>query len=183
MAEKRDRVFSSPTGRTPRQGTKRRVLREAGQSAVQHEPRELDLSASGASVRPGSSLAAAPSAATQQPSCWSEETVQHTWRKVCREITKRQDPHLPFFYHTSSLDRFYEGERGSFNLPAVGESKKDRHMKHPQRAELLSSMVAGRATLPTVPSHSIRMTFHSLPIDMPPAPGTHSRSADRTYHL
>ena len=79
MAEKRDRVFSSPTGRTPRRGTKRRALREAGQSAVQHEPRELDLSASGASVRPRSPLATAPSASTQQPSCWSEEETKAHW--------------------------------------------------------------------------------------------------------
>ena len=51
------------------------------------------------------------------------KAVQQTWRKVCAEITKRQDPDLPYFYHTSAHDRFYEGERPSFNQPAKGGSQ------------------------------------------------------------
>ena len=36
------------------------------------------------------------------------KNVQHTWRKACLEMTKRQDPDLPFYYYTSVHDRFYE---------------------------------------------------------------------------
>ena len=35
--------------------------------------------------------------------------VQYEWRKLCTEHMKRLDPDTPFFYYTSSHDRFYEG--------------------------------------------------------------------------
>ena len=58
------------------------------------------------------------------------------------------EPDLPYFYHTSAHDWFYEEERQGFNLPATcGSMGKPRH-KHPHRAELLSGLVSGRATLP-----------------------------------
>ena len=98
------------------------------------------------------------------------------------EITKRQDPDLPYFYHTSAHDRFYEGERPSFNQPAMGGSQGNIREKRPRRAELLSGLVSGRATLPVGASRSIRMTFHNLPIQMPPPPAVQSQSSDHTYH-
>ena len=36
--------------------------------------------------------------------------VKLCWRKVCLEFNKRLNPELPFFYFTSSHDRFHEGE-------------------------------------------------------------------------
>ena len=46
--------------------------------------------------------------------------VQYEWRKLCNEFTKRMDPELPFYYHTSHHDRFYEGPRPSFiNQPSL----------------------------------------------------------------
>ena len=105
--------------------------------------------------------------------------VQHTWRKACAEITKRQDPDLPFFYHTSTHDRFYEGERPSFDQPR--QSGRNPREQRPRRSELLSGFVTGRATLPVAGSRSIRMSFHNLPIEVPPPPGTEPHASDHTY--
>lgn len=105
--------------------------------------------------------------------------VQHAWRKSCAEMTKRLDPHLPFYYYTSSHDRFYEGERPSFDEPGV--SRRNPREQRPRRSELVSTMVSGRATLPVPGSKSIRMQFHNLPIEMPPPPGTEPSTADHNY--
>lgn len=43
-------------------------------------------------------------------------TAKYNWRKVCG------DPDFHFFYHTSSHDRFSEGDRPSFDEPG-----KSRH--------------------------------------------------------
>lgn len=105
--------------------------------------------------------------------------VQHAWRKACVEMTKRLDPNLPYFYHTSSHDRFYEGERPSFDQSAKS-TRNPRHQR-PRRAELLSGMAHGRATLPVAGSRSVRMRFHNLPIEMPPPPDSAPHSSDHTY--
>ena len=43
-------------------------------------------------------------------------TASYNWRKVCLEFSKRLDPDLGFYYHTSSHNRFYGGERPSFDI-------------------------------------------------------------------
>lgn len=56
----------------------------------------------------------------------SDFTLKHVrfeWRKWCVEYTKRMDPNLPFYYYTSSHDRFLEGPRPSFNDPSTTHSK------------------------------------------------------------
>ena len=40
--------------------------------------------------------------------------VQLEWRKACIEMSKHGSHPIPFYYHTSSHDRFYEGDRPSF---------------------------------------------------------------------
>ncbi len=105
--------------------------------------------------------------------------VQQAWRKACAEMTKRLDPTLPYFYHTSSHDRFYEGERPSFDEP--GKSKRNPRHKRPRCMELLSTLAIGRASLPVPGSRSVRMQFHNLPIQMPPPPDSHSHTSDHTY--
>ena len=64
------------------------------------------------------------------------------WRKSCEELIKRMDPDLPYYYHTSTHNRFYEGELPKFDEPAH-RTKKQR----PPRRELLSGSVEGRVTL------------------------------------
>ena len=39
------------------------------------------------------------------------------WRKSCEELIKRMDPDLPYYYHTSTHNRFYEGELPKFDEP------------------------------------------------------------------
>ena len=104
--------------------------------------------------------------------------VQQAWRKACVEMTKRLDPALPYFYHTSSHDRFYEVERPNFDDP--GKSTRNPR-KCPRRIELLSGMASGRATLPVPGSRSVRMQFHNLPVALPPPPGIAPHVADHTY--
>ena len=40
---------------------------------------------------------------------FTTKEVKFGFRKVCAEFTKRLDPDLPFYYHTSSHTRYYEG--------------------------------------------------------------------------
>ena len=44
--------------------------------------------------------------------------AQTTWRKGCIELEKRIADSLPFYYFTSSHDRFYEVNRPSFDKPS-----------------------------------------------------------------
>ena len=39
------------------------------------------------------------------------------WRKACLELSKWLDKDLPFYYHTSTHQRFFEGERPDFSQP------------------------------------------------------------------
>ena len=103
--------------------------------------------------------------------------VQHGWRKASIEMSKRLDPQLPYYYHTSSHDRYYEGERPSFDV----QSKPKSRVVRPRRRELVSTLMSGRASLPVAGSKSVRMQFHNLPVDIPPVPGTEAHISDHTY--
>ena len=91
--------------------------------------------------------------------------AKYTWRKVCIEFSKRLDPDIGFYYLTSSHDRFYEGERPHFD-----EKPRSQRSKRVRRREQPANLVYGRATLPTPGSHSTRMKFHNLPLELPPVP-------------
>ena len=93
------------------------------------------------------------------------------------EMSKRLDPQLPYYYHTSSHDRYYEGERPSFDV----QSKPKSRVVRPRRRELVSTLMSGRASLPVAGSKSVRMQFHNLPVDIPPVPGTEAHISDHTY--
>ena len=88
---------------------------------------------------------------------------RYTWRKACIELDKRLDPNLGFYYFSSSHNRFYEGDRPHFD-EKPSKTKKKRIRKREQPAHLMY----GRATLPETGSRSTRMTFHNLPVQMPP---------------
>jgi len=56
--------------------------------------------------------------------------VQEEWKKICIEFDKRENSSLPFYYFSSSHDRFYEDERPDFNtIPA----KPRQPMRAPRR--------------------------------------------------
>ena len=81
--------------------------------------------------------------------------AKFVWRKVCHEYQKRIDPSLPFYYFTSSHDRFYEGPRPSFNKPP-----KQKKSKRIPRSEQVASLISGRATLPVRGTLTVQPQFH-----------------------
>ena len=104
--------------------------------------------------------------------------AQYTWRKVCVEFAKRLDPDTGFYYFTSSHDRFYEGERPHFD-----EDTTRIKQKRVRRREQPSNLMFGRATLPAPSSHSTRMKFHNLPLELPPVPGAENQHLfEHSYH-
>ena len=106
--------------------------------------------------------------------------VQYEWRKLCTEYTKRMDPELPFFYHTSHHDRFYEGPKPGFDQLAKS-SRNPYHKQVPQK-DRLGMIVSGRATMPTTGSLSTRMKYHNVPVELPPPPNSkHSSIIDHSY--
>lgn len=94
--------------------------------------------------------------------------VKYGFRKVCNEFMKRLDSDLPFYYHTSSHTRFYEGPLIEFDKPKSKEKRKGRHIP---RREQSAAFAPRRATMPVRGSVSTRVKFHNLPIELPPPPG------------
>ena len=80
------------------------------------------------------------------------------------EFSKRMNPSLPYYYHTATHDRFYEGERPNFNIPP----KKKKTTKRARRREQPSAMVGKRVTMAVHQSSSIRAEFHNKPVNLPP---------------
>lgn len=93
---------------------------------------------------------------------------------MCVEFAKRSDPSLPFYYY-SGTDRFYEGNLPGFNEPA----ERPRTLPRAPRREQPGANVGRRVTMAARGSGSIRASFHNVPVDLPPPPGS-SRS-DHTY--
>ena len=104
--------------------------------------------------------------------------ARYNWRKIRIEFSKRLNPGLGFYYHTSEHDWFYEGERPSFDISA---SSKRNPRKRVRQKELLSQLVYGRVSLPTPGARSIRMQYHNVPIDLPPPPTTHNPLLEHSY--
>ena len=96
--------------------------------------------------------------------------AQTTWRKSCIEFAKRLDPNLGFYYHTSSHDRFYEGERPNFDESSKKRSSRNPRHQRVRRIEQPSHLMFGRATFATPGAKSVRTQFHNLPVDLPPPP-------------
>ena len=91
--------------------------------------------------------------------------VFYGWRKVTHEFLKRMDPDLPFYYHTSTHTRFYEGVMPAFDTKP---SKKPREKRIP-RYELLGTN--DRVTMAVRGASSVRTKFHNVPLELPPPPG------------
>ena len=105
--------------------------------------------------------------------------VQFAYRKCCNELCKRLNPQLPFYYHTSSHDRFYEGMRPEFDTEhgtSRHNPRKQRVRRYEQPANIL---ISRRATLPQPGARSTRMSFHNLPTELPPP--QHSISFEHSY--
>ena len=104
--------------------------------------------------------------------------AQYGWRKACIEFGKRLDPELPFYYHTSSHDRFYEGSRPDFDSvqPSHSSKRNPRHQRV-RRREQPGHLATGRATYAVPGERSTRTKFHNVPLELPPPP------MSAQYHL
>jgi len=76
------------------------------------------------------------------------------------------DPDLPFYYHTSTRHRFYEGLLPSFD----SKPKKKKVSKWIPRYELLGANE--RLTIAVRGNNSVRAKFHNVPVELPPPPGS-----------
>ena len=88
------------------------------------------------------------------------------WRKATHEFMKRLDPDLPFYYHTSGNQCFYEG----CLMPHFDKDPGKKKPKRIPRYELLGSN--SRVTVAVRGTPSVRTKFHNAPIQLPPPPGT-----------
>ena len=59
--------------------------------------------------------------------------VKYGFRKEYTEFTKRLDPDLPYYYHTSSHTRYSEGFLPDFSQASKGRKRKSRRL--PQREQ------------------------------------------------
>lgn len=108
---------------------------------------------------------------------FNSKQVQFGIRKVYGEFIKRLDPDLPFYYHTSSHTRFYEGPLPDFNQPSLTKPK----TKRVPRREQPTAFAPRRATMPVRGSLSVRPKFHNLPLELPPPPGQPVHLTDHSY--
>ena len=107
---------------------------------------------------------------------WWENTLR--WKKwssvggikACVEFAKRLDPIPKFYYHTSSHCCFYEGPMPDFSQ-FQWPKQNSRHQRV-RRWEQPLSLMTGRASLVTPSACSIRMTYHNVPLELPPPPGS-----------
>ena len=102
--------------------------------------------------------------------------VQIGWRKICLEFEKRTNPELPFYYYTSRHDRFYEGERPSFDAQPARQKTK--------RLPVVESSVvfrSGRATMPLNRTLNARARFHNPPSSCPPPPDILVHESEHSY--
>jgi len=96
---------------------------------------------------------------------FTTKEVKFGIRKVFAEFVKLVDPDLPFYYHTSTHTRYYEGPLPEFDKP----SKKKRTRRVPRR-EQPAAFGPRCATMPIRGSLSVRPKFHNLPLELPPPP-------------
>jgi hypothetical protein len=105
--------------------------------------------------------------------------AQIAWRKVCIEFEKRIDDTLPFYYFTSSHDRFYEVSRPSFDKPS--ERKKNPRRLPRSEQVIPASLSSGRATLPVRGTLTIRPRFHKGPVHVPPPSTSLVHTVEHSY--
>lgn len=109
---------------------------------------------------------------------FTSKQVHFAFRKICIEFSKRLDPDLPYFYHTSAHTRYSEGPLPEFSQAS---SKKKRKSRKVPRREQPSAFILRRATLPIHGTTSVRTQFHNRPIDLPPPPTEHYQIYEHSY--
>ena len=54
-------------------------------------------------------------------------------------------------------------------------------LRDQRQLEILAGKAPGRTTLPTPGSRSVRLMYHNVPVNMPPAPRVSSHMTDHPY--
>ena len=98
---------------------------------------------------------------------------------MCIEYSKRMDPSLPYYYHTASHDRFYEGPRPEFSV----RPKKPSRQKRVPRREQLGPIAGSRVTMAVSGSKSIRAEYHNCPVNLPPVPQEQTIHHEHSYSV
>lgn len=94
------------------------------------------------------------------------------------EYSKRLDPELTFYYHTSSHNRYSEGPLPEFSQ--VQRRRKRKHTRAPVR-EQPAAFASRRAMLPVHGSLGVRAQFHNQPLDLPPPPTVGINISEHSY--
>ena len=97
---------------------------------------------------------------------FTTKEVKFGMRKIVSEFSKRVDPDLPFYYHTITHTRYYEGPHPDFDKPSTKPPKEKRI----PRREQPSAFAPRRATMPVRGDLSVRPKFHNVPLELPPPP-------------
>lgn len=105
--------------------------------------------------------------------------VRVCWRKLCNEFSKRLNRDLPFYYYTSKHERFYEGDRPSFDI--FRKAKRKPCQQRVRSREQPGYLAPGRATMVTAGVQSIRRKFHNLPVELPPPPLGTTHTDEHSY--
>jgi len=95
---------------------------------------------------------------------FTSKKVMLEWRKVCQEFSKRINPELPFYYYTSTHDRFYKCNRDSFDVCASKLSKSNPRHQRVKRQEQPGRFTVGRATM-IQPGPKSTIRRRSLPFE------------------
>ena len=95
------------------------------------------------------------------------------WLKICNGFAKRIDSKFPFFYYTSTHDRFYEGEMQSFDVQGSKKSTSNPGNQRGRTAEQPGKLASGRASLIRSGHGLICRQFHAV--------RTSNRHASTTY--
>lgn len=91
------------------------------------------------------------------------------------EFSKRLNRDLPFYYHTSAHQRFFEGDRPDFSEPRL-----EPRVQRAARRELMTA-VGGRTSLAKRGATSIRAKFHNVPVELPPPPNVPTHLTEHEY--
>ena len=101
---------------------------------------------------------------------FTTKAVMFEWRRICCEFAKRIDNKLPFYYYTSTHNRFFEGQMHSFDEPGSKKSVANPRHQRARNIEQPGKLASGRANLIRTGHGSIRRQFHALPTEIPPPP-------------
>ena len=71
--------------------------------------------------------------------------VRFAWRKICKEFAKRLDKNLPYYYHTSTHERFFEGDRPTYDV--FQKPKRNPRHQRVRRREQPGNLAPGRAPI------------------------------------